>query len=849
VDVNTIPIDLIDRVDVLTGGASAIYGADAVTGVVNFVTKRDFEGINVRAQAGISEHGDTGNQFISLVGGRNFAGGRGNAALALEYGRDEALFIGQRSQFRRSEGFGQNFDDANDDPNVPDNVPVTGIRYFDSHRVSAIDVDLDLVPEFIGDGSPFINGEYIGEIFCIDCSGTPVSTYQGEILPASERYVANLLFNYDVTDRVNVYAQGKFARVNSASFGQPTYDFTILTTTENPFLPANVAAAIDSNFGIAVVNRDNLDIGGRGENNRRQTIRGVIGATVELTDRIDLDVSYVHGESKVKVRQTNTRFNDRFLAATDVVINPATGQPTCRSNIQPIGNSDQPFYNFGSGFFFGDFNQLSFTPGPNSGCIPFNLFSENQLPGAIDWVVTDAVDRSKVSQDVASASVSGDFGDSLALWAGPIGFAVGAEYRREKSESNPDPVNTTGLTFGNALFPEKGKYDVKEAFGEVRVPIASGRPFIHDLSVNGAIRFSDYSTVGNTTTYQISGVYAPVRDIRFRGTYSQAVRAPNIGELFGPQNQTFEFIDDPCAAESIDDGSEFRAANCQTLLSGLGLTPTQIANFTGETGVSIAGTSGGNQNLSEETAKTFTAGVVLRPSFLSGFSASVDYYDVKIEDAVSQAEAQDIAELCVDQPTLDNVFCDAITRFGGNNPGFPGAISGFTVQPENVAQFRTSGWDLAANYRTSLGRLGNLNLRAVGNVLDRLQFIPTPGADLENQRNTAYAPKLQVNTDVTWAYENFQLNWGMNYFSKTRVLSYALEESEPDYYPEEFMRYSARFTHDFQASINVDDRMSFYGGINNAFGQKPDFGQFFYPVSGQGRFMYVGARVSLSGRK
>ncbi|HEY0147674.1 MAG TPA: TonB-dependent receptor [Allosphingosinicella sp.] len=849
VDVNTIPIDLIDRVDVLTGGASAIYGADAVTGVVNFVTKRDFEGVNIRAQAGISEKGDTANQFVSFVAGKNFSGGRGNIAIALEYGHDDPLHPSQRKYLRNSPGFAENPDDFNadgsaDDPNVPDFVPVNDIRYFDSAANSGIDVDLDLYPDFLGNGRVFNPGTYIGSIFCTGCSGTPVSTYQGEILPRSDRYVANLLLNYDVTDKVNVFAQAKYARVDSASFGQPTYDFTILVTPENPFLPANVRDAIENNFGIGIVNRDNLDIGGRGERNRRETIRGVIGATAELTDRINFDVSYVYGQSDSTVRQTNTRFNDRFLAAIDVITDPATGQPTCRSNLQPIGNSDQPYYNFFTGFSFGDFDQLSFTPGPNSGCIPFNLFSEQQAPGAIEWLVTDAVDKSRITQHVATASLSGDLGENIALWGGPIGFAVGAEYRKERSESNPDPINTTGLTFGNALFPETGQYSVKEAFGEVRVPIAADRPFFHDLSVNGAIRISDYSTVGTTTTWQVSGVYAPVRDVRFRGTYSQAVRAPNIGELFGPQNQTFEFIDDPCATDRLDDGSEFRAANCQALLTGLGLTPAQIANFDGDTGVSIAGTSGGNPNLREETAKTITGGVVLRPRFLPGFSASVDYYDVKIENAVSQAAAEEIANLCVDQPTLDNVFCEAITRNPGNNAGFPGAINGFRVQPENVAQFRTSGWDLAANYRTSLGRFGTLNLRAVGNILEKLEFIATPGGAVENSRNRAGAPRHQVNTDVTWAYDKFQLNWGMNYFSKTRVLSYALEESEPDYYPEEFLRYSARFTHDFQLNVNVSNRMSFYGGVNNAFNQKPDFPQFFYPVGAQGRYMYAGARMN-----
>lgn len=854
VDVNTIPIDLVERVDILTGGASAIYGADAVTGVVNFVMKQNFEGFKVRAQAGISAQGDAANQFISGIAGHNFAGGRGNIAASLEYAHDDALFVGDRRRLRISPGFGENPADVGDDPNLPDFIPFTDIRYFDSTANGAIDVDLDLVPDFLGNGQPFDHGTYIGSINCIQCSGTPVSTYQGEILPKIDRYVANLFFNFDVTDTLNLYAQGKYARVDASSVGQPTFDFTILTSADNPFLPANVLDSINQvGFGAAIVNRDNLDIGRRGENNRRETWRGVIGLKGGITQDINFDISYVYGQSKATVRQTNTRFNDRFIAAIDAVDQGQflTGTPNgnivCRSNLAPIGFSDQPFYNFGGGFFFSDFPELSFTPGLNSGCIPFNLFSEQQAPGAIDWLVTDAVDHSKVTQHVISAAITGDFGDSVRLWSDEIGFAIGAEYRKEKSVSRPDPVNTTGLTFGNALFPEIGDYDVKEAFAELRIPIASDRPFFHELSLTGAARYSDYSTVGSSFTYQVSSTWAPIRDIRFRGTYSKAVRAPNIGELFSPQNQDFRQIEDPCRPDRLGNGTEFRAANCQALLTGLGLSPAQIAAFTGNTSAAVAGTSGGNPNLGEETAKTFTAGVVLRPRFLPGFSASADFYDVKIRDAIAIPLPQEIAELCVDQPSLDNVFCDAITRNPGTVLAAPGVIVDFTRQPQNVADFHTRGIDLAANYRTSLGKVGMMNFRLVGNYLDKLTLIATPGAPTSNERGLEESPRIQINGDVTWEYDNFQLNYGFNYFSKTHRLSEDTRNAQPDFYPAEFMKYNERFTHDIQAAIKVNDRFTFYGGVNNMFNQKPDFGKFFYPVSAVGRFFYFGARVGFPG--
>ncbi len=856
IDTNTIPIDLIERVDIVTGGASAIYGADAVSGAVNFVMKRDFEGLTARAQAGVSEQGDGTAYFATITGGTNFAEDRGNIALSLEYGRDDRFLREQRRRLlpQNFVTFSDNLDDIGDDPNVPDLIPYRDIRYFDSNPAGAVDVDLDFTPDFVGDGSVFDPGTYAGGIFQVGGSGTPVSTYGGELLPLIERYVANALFNYEITDNIRFFAQGKYARVDSSSEGQPTFDFTLLIPTDNAFMPANIrdaAQAAVGDFGV-LVNRDNLDIGRRGESNRRETYRGVLGLVGDLTDNLDFELSYVYGRSDATIRQTRTRFNDRFFAAIDAVDEGAflTGTPNgnivCRSNIAPAGFSDQPFYNFVSQPFAFDDQPLSFTPGPNSGCVPFNVFSETQLPGAIDFLLTDAVDRSRIQQHVISGSISGTFGDKLKLWGDEIGFAVGAEYRKEKSESNPDPVNTTGLTFGNALFPEKGSFDVKEVFGELRVPIVSGRPGFHELTLNGAVRIADYSTIGTTTTFQVGGIYAPIPDIRFRGTYAQAVRAPNIGELFGPSNQTFQQIDDPCAPDNINDGTSTRAANCQAIFQQLGLSALQIADFTGDTSSSLPGLAGGNRNLTEETAKTITAGVILQPRFIPGLTLSADYYDVKIEDAVSTPSLTTVAELCVDAPDLNNVFCEAIDRNPGTNAAAPGVVSGFRLLPQNVAEFTTRGVDFSARYRFQpRADIGTFQLSVIGNYLDRLTFIATPGGNVIDSRGTVNAPKWQVNGNVNWQLDKFGLNYRVNYFSKTLRFSKQTIEADPDIVAPEFLKFKARFTHDVQASMDVDDNFTFYAGVNNLFDQQPDVGATFYPVSAVGRFFYFGFRTNL----
>lgn len=860
IDINTIPIDLLERVDIVTGGTSAIYGADAVTGVVNFVTKRDFEGLTVRGQAGISDRGDGASQFISTTLGTNFADGRGNVAVNFEYGHDDRLLLSRRPEFGPSfRGFYDNPDDfigGVDNPNLPDRVLFSNVSYFDSAPNSAIDVDFDFRPDFLGDGRPFIQGTFLGNAQETGGSGTPVSTYSGEILPDLDRYIGNILFSYELFDNVRVYAQGKYARVDSASFGQPTFDFFIGVPTDNPFIPANInnpaVNAFDDLGIVLITGRDNLDLGRRGERNRRETYRGVLGVDASITDTINLDVSYVYGRSDVTIRQANTRFNDRFFAAIDAVdegqfrTGVRNGNIVCRSNL--TGNASSSNQLVTEAFIFDDFDQLSFTPGANSGCVPFNLFSNTQNPASIAFINTTAIDRSTIQQHVVSGALSGTFGDNIALWADPIGFAVGGEYRKESSDSNPDPVNTTGLTFGNALFPEKGSFDVYEAFAELRVPILSDRPFFQELTLNGAARVSDYSTVGTTFAYQGGVVYAPVRDIRFRATYAQAVRAPNIGELFGPSNQTFAFIEDPCAVDQRDNGSATRAANCVALLSGLGLTPAQIASFTGEgDGTNISGLSRGNSELSEETAKTLTAGVIFQPSFIPRLTLSADYYDVQIENAVANPSATEFAQLCVDAVSLDNQFCDNVTRASatpGLDPRLLGTVSGFTLFPSNVASFETRGIDFSARYSVPTSNIGTFAFSVVGNHLLSLKTQGTPGAEFTEESGTAAIPEWQVNLDANWTLDNFNLNYGLNFYSETLRFSREQVAGDPDIVAPEYLYFKAKYQHDLQARWTTDDGMSFYVGVNNVFDQRPDVGALNTPISALGRFFYAGFRVS-----
>jgi outer membrane receptor protein involved in Fe transport len=393
---------------------------------------------------------------------------------------------------------------------------------------------------------------------------------------------------------------------------------------------------------------------------------------------------------------------------------------------------------------------------------------------------------------------------------------------------------------------------VKEVFGEVSVPILKDLPFAENLTVGGAARYSDYSTVGGTTTWNVTGTYAPIRDITFRGTYSQAVRAPNINELFEPLQGAFAFVTDPCDATNVTSGSQFRQANCVAQLSALGLTPAQIANFSPssdpEASTSRPGQSGGNPGLSEETAKTWTAGVVLRPRFLPGFSLTADWYDIRLRGAINEFTATQAFSLCVDQPTLDNPFCPLIKR--DPKTGF---ASGFTLRPENVARFNTAGMDVTLNYRfTPTPEIGTFNIRLAGGYLKKLTFINTPGADPDldvGEVDPNIAPKYVGTADLTWTQGPVTVNYGLGWNSRVRRFTRQQLKANPDLAAPSLIRYKERWEHDLQLAYEVNQDFTFYGGVNNFMDEKPSIatGGAAYPVSPIGRYFYFGVRAGLGG--
>lgn len=854
VDINAIPQDLIQSIDVLTGGVSAIYGADAVSGVVNFVLRRDFEGIRARGQAGISEEGDAGSQFASIAAGTNFADDRGNIAIAYEFANTERL-----SSFRRSfsgDPLGnrqllRNLADFPDDPGVFDRILYTNVTWSDSAPGGAVDLDLDGIPDFTGGGLPYDRGIVLRAAGgrAIGGSNTPTAGYFGDIAPATRRHLVNALASFEFTPAVRIYGDAKYVRSQAFSVGQPSFDFFTFIQPDNAFLNQRFGAGAAPDG--ALLSRDNFDFGIRGEDNVRETWRGVVGVEGEITDNARYDVSYVYGRTDARNTQTANLIGDRYFAALDAVRDPATGQIVCRSTLFPAGNIDPD--NFGR-------PATTFTPGAGSACRPLNLFGEGAASQeALDFVLADNVNRYRVTQQVVSGSIAGDFDALFELPGGSLGFALGAEYRKESSRSTPDALIQSGALRDFADQPVSGgEFDVKEVFAELNAPILADRPFFELLSVSAAVRLSDYSTVGKTTTWNLSGVYAPIRDVRFRGSYSQSVRAPNIGELFDPQGSAFAFVTDPCDVTRLNDGTQFRRANCTALLAGLGLSPAEIATFSPATDAQNTttrrGLAGGNPNLIEETAKAWTAGVVIQPSFIRNLSLTVDYYNIRITDAVNTPSATEVAELCVDQPTLDNAFCPNIFRSNVPGPGRGFVLGdnndplqriGFVTGPQNVAVLETSGVDFALRYAYNTDRLGRFTLGLVGSYLESYNFTPSIGADPEDDRLQAYNPKWRGSVDIGWQLNGLNVSYNLQYQSSTRRFEPQQIEANPDLADPRFFKVKELWDHNLRVAYDVNDRFNFYVGVNNLTNQKPDFADFNYPISGVGRYIYAGARITL----
>lgn len=846
VDVNTIPVEWIDRVEVITGGASAVYGADAVAGVVNFIMKKSFEGMELRAQSGQASEGSFDRSFVSFSAGREFDEGRGNAAIAMEYSTQDRFGRGNREIGRRYLVSTPNPDyDPTRPPSKsnPQNI-FTGpggnhsISYGGTFTIGAFQPGSRYL--FNDDGTFRANrydGVVISPTSCVDCDFADLNAV-ADLQPKFDRFSVNTIFNYDLNDNHRFFFEGKYSKTESEYYGQPAFDTALRIRRDNAYISPELGALMDENgLSTLTLSRFNVDAGRRGEDVERQTSRVVFGLEGYLGEDWSYETSLNYGQTTISRLNLNNRINERWQAGLDVV-RDASGNLVCRTTLDPGAINPH------TGNVYSNFAR--------TGCVPFSVFGNGAVnPEAAAWFNTNSLNTSKLQQTVFSASASN--GSLFSLPAGDVGFAGGFEYRKEESRENTDPLAALGLTFLNAIPSRKGSYSVKEVFAETSIPLLADLPGVERLALDLAGRYSDYDTIGSATTWNIGIDWSILSSLRFRGTHAQAVRAPSISELFNPQSQNFATIADPCNYQGTNSNRPdtakdpaLRQANCSALGIPVGWIDTYSATR--------PGVSGGNPDLDSETAKSVSFGFVWQPEFFEGFGMSVDYWRVTLHDAIGSVTAQTNATRCVDSPGgIDNKFCGFIQRApagGYTDPQgreYPAhSIIGWSALAENLAKSRRVGVDVEMDYRFDLAG-GRTTLRFVGTRMIQSREWEFQDFPDEYEEYVTYVtdPRWRANFQAKYVWGDWRASWDMNYVDgNLRVRPSSYQSNPGSISP---IHNGSHTYHNLQAGYTfADSGLDVYIGVDNAFDKDPPINYFGADVGGAlydniGRYMYIGA--------
>lgn len=971
VDVSIFAPALIDRVEVLTGGASSIYGADAVSGVVNFVLRDDFEGLEISTQAGLSQAADGFAGSVDLAYGKNLPDGRGNITLAAGYARSEQVLQGDRAFFANNGSFNTALVYANPDlrfqrgdigaatPNFANffnlgrgllpfgfSIPLPGtglhnaifsggatptaaeqalieramrapaLAFRSDPRFAAssdaglifrrdfafFDADInsnganDCLESFIGLGGGgcyvstegggvkiFEDGIIASETNQFGGDGAPERLSGATLTPQIERFHVNLLGHYDLFEAVEMFWDARYVRTQTSDQNPyNTFYDTLLIRADNPFIPAVLQNDANQAGGLRI-SRDFTDLGLGRNLASRDTYRLVGGLRGAFDERANIKWEIIanYGRTQSLLRDQNTVLPDRLFAAIDAVDEGRlrTGTPNgnivCRSSLDPAARhpGSQTFPMIQGGFF-------TFNPGDGS-CVPITLFNgaNSVSPAGVNFITTTTTNRDAIEQFVIGGTIVGDTATFLSLPGGPIGFAIGGEHRNESSAFRFDPlwlgiapISTPDIQAGQfvgdvsanqqliwdgqaRLFNTQGSFHVQELFGEVHLPILAGVPFFDALEVTAAARYSDYSTVGSTFTWNVGGVWAPIPDIRFRGSYAVAVRAPNIAELFSPQQGTVFRPADPCDANQIDvldpEAAALRQANCiagfQAIagnadLVGLVFSPAGDYIYQDPLTARFSGTIGGNPNLLEETGTTFTMGTVIAPRFARGLVLSVDYYNITIENAIAAVSPQDIVNTCYDQITFPNNFCAQFRR--NTDPTSPNFL-GFNFLAQSMLNFgriETAGIDAHIGYDFSLGDF-DFSARSGINWVDHINrfFDPSdltrnnPGLGEERRPEWAGVGNLTMN------YGPLSLGYRLQYLAGMTLAGIDIETALQQVGAAGFA--PATFVHDLSGSYQINDQFTTFFGINNLTNTQPFPTNFAFPVSPVGRFFFLGVTM------
>jgi iron complex outermembrane receptor protein len=724
-DVNLVPQMLVKQVDIVTGGASAVYGSDAVAGVINFITDTSYRGVKGVVQGGMAELGDYRNYHVGLAAGRGFANDRIHVIGSVERQENRGIhdLCDRRLGCLNLGGGGKN---------GPTNVgtlsnPLT--RYENVTYSTAtfggnvISGPAALVGQRFTDAGTFVPYLNKPEVYagttCINCEGATYIPQRETLVPATKTTSAFLRSDVYITDTIKAWVQGAYSQNTFAQSTVAQYGLGNITIFNgNAFLPAAAQAALvaagpTSSLKLAKIWTTIPNAYFASKASTKNVAAGLNGSLIK-DFKWDVYASYGKSESAISGTELNTK---RYFAALDAV-RDASGAIVCRITVT--------------------------NPGELPGCLPLNPFGENTAsPAAVAY----AQGNYKFVQATTMSDVSANLHGSLFdLPAGPVGFNIGAEYRKSALHITSDNVapdlshvrspSTTLQNLFNNVQPSSGSYSVKEAYGELAVPILHDVPFARLLDFSGAARYTDYSVSGKVTTWKAGLAWAPIDDVRFRGAISRDIRAPTLNDLFAPLTFRNAGFTDP---------------------------------HTGIAGV-VTNVTGGNTSLRPEVAKTITYGIILSPQFMPGFTMSVDSYSITLTGAIaSPYSAAQIDQFCEDSNGADAFFCSRIIRplpfSNRTSANYPTQIIGGNA---NVAKVRVKGVDVEAAYTTDLAG-GRLSARVLGNWQPKNESKPTPSSVVTNNAGFGSQPRLKGQAQLSYKINDFTILFRERFVGAVRL--------------------------------------------------------------------------------
>jgi iron complex outermembrane receptor protein len=791
VDLNLIPSALIARTEVVTGGASASWGSDAVAGVVNLILKEDLEGLSGTAQSGISGEGDAENYGASVAFGSGFAGNRGHVLIGAEYAQHDGVRTLQPPYYSR-DWVGRN--SLGNSAFATNGLP--GVIYADDVRRADV-ADGGLITSGPLRGTEFLPGGATGQfgygqVFGNNMLGgtsnfgdTPIPG--GDLMYPYKRYTVMSRVGFDVTDSVRLFAEGSYGRNIAEGLTNPARNNGSITpvnscaqTTlasalgsinvniDNAYLPASVrsqmqAAGVNC-FSLGRTFRD-PGMGQFGTHDGSpQVYRGVLGAEGDLAGSWRWDTYVQYGSNRFEQNRIGNLHIPNFRRAIDAVA-AGPGAIACRVNIDANATNDDP------------------------SCVPFNLFgSGSPSAGAIDYVTGTSWMHMDTEQTVAAVNFRGDL---FSTWAGTVAGATGIEYRKEEIDATVDADSEANNWQTANRKSIRGDYDAKEVYAEVVVPLLDSKPFADSVDTSLAARYTDYSSSGGVTTWKAGLSWELSDQVRLRATKSRDIRAGNLGELYTPTAVAIQNVRNPITAASL---------------------PAPI-------------TTTGNPELAPEEADTFTAGFVYTPAWLDGLNASVDYYSIDVDGQIGTLTAQQILDRCY----LDGlpVYCARVTT------NATGVITGVVRQFENLDKFATDGVDVELSYRrpfasTLLRADGSLLFRLLGSYVNEFATTATSTATTINDAGEYNTPRWTLFGTAGYEGERWSTTLEGRWYSGGQVDNTLVEGAIAANGVNRNHVASTLYTNatiQYAIAPEADWKAHVYFRVNNIFNEEPPFAE------------------------